>query len=141
MKAAYQHLPPEIKEAISDLKALHCYDYSYSPGKVLPSRIRDAAISADQPRATYPVALIHPETGERVLYVSPRNTDRVLNVSGSLSEELLNKLWSVALAPENIYAHKWEVGDLLIWDNYAVLHGRRDYNPKYTRQLRRMCVL
>jgi taurine dioxygenase len=38
------------------------------------------------------------------------------------SEALLASLLAFATRPERIYAHRWQVGDLLVWDNALMMH-------------------
>jgi taurine dioxygenase len=140
-RLAYQELPDQLKKQIDELRALHCYDYSYGAAKKIELRIREANIDDSQPRAVHPVVIVHPEIEKKVLYVSPRNTDRILGLQAERSEALLQELCAYFMKPDSIYAHRWQVGDLLIWDNYSMLHGRRDFQSEYERKLRRMCIL
>jgi taurine dioxygenase len=39
-----------------------------------------------------------------------------------------------------IYEHEWRVGDLVMWDNLAVMHARTDFDPAEARILRRCTV-
>jgi taurine dioxygenase len=39
-----------------------------------------------------------------------------------------------------IYAHKWQVGDLILWDNRCTLHARTDFSDRERRMLRRVVV-
>lgn len=140
-KTAYRRLPTCMKDRIANLHAEHYYDYSEPSGERNPSRIRASEIPPGQPRASHPVVLAHPETGESILYVSPRNTDRVLDVHPEEGEELLQMLFSDIQSPTNVYAHKWRAGDVLVWDNYAMLHGRKEFDYRYPRKLQRLSIL
>jgi taurine dioxygenase len=140
-RTAYQRLPESLKAQIKNMQAVHCYNYSYASSEKIALRIREADIPPDQPRATHPVVRVHPGTGEKTLYVSPRNTQRILGLEPGESEALLQELWTYIENPDSGYAHKWHVGDLLLWDNHALLHGRRDFDSRYERRLRRMCIL
>lgn len=42
--------------------------------------------------------------------------------------------------PENLYAHVWQTGDLVVTDNYTLLHGRNAFTSKAPRHLRRVHV-
>jgi alpha-ketoglutarate-dependent taurine dioxygenase len=44
-------------------------------------------------------------------------------------------------APENYYAHEWQEGDLVVADNFSLLHGREGFETKAPRHLRRVHVL
>jgi alpha-ketoglutarate-dependent taurine dioxygenase len=53
---------------------------------------------------------------------------------------LLDKLFAHIEQEEFIYAHKWRVGDLVLWDNRCTLHARTDFSAKERRLLRRHVV-
>jgi alpha-ketoglutarate-dependent taurine dioxygenase len=36
--------------------------------------------------------------------------------------------------------HEWQEGDLVVWDNHAVQHGRPEVGDSEARTLRRVCV-
>lgn len=44
-------------------------------------------------------------------------------------------------APESFYAHAWQTGDIVISDNYTLLHGREAFTSGAPRHLRRVHVL
>jgi alpha-ketoglutarate-dependent taurine dioxygenase len=138
---AYRLLPESVKARIEDMQAVHCYDYSPPRGDTTDVRVREADIPPDQPQARHPVVLVHPFTGERILYVSPRNTDRILGLEPEESETLIKELLAYIEEPGNVYAHRWNVGDLLLWDNHSLLHGRRNFDPRHRRHLRRLSIL
>ncbi|MBC7691119.1 MAG: TauD/TfdA family dioxygenase [Methylotenera sp.] len=52
---------------------------------------------------------------------------------GSLREALYS--------PRNFYAHEWQEGDLVVADNFSLLHGRESFETKAPRHLRRVHVL
>jgi taurine dioxygenase len=137
VRRAYKRLPAALKRRLEGLTALHCYNYSTAK---LEMRIRAADLPTGEPCAVHPVVRSHPATGDSTLYVSPRNTDRILELGEEESEDLLEELLRYITAADNLYSHRWSVGDLLIWDNNSVLHGRTAYDAKYRRRLRRACV-
>jgi taurine dioxygenase len=138
-KMAYNLLPETLRRRIDGLKALHVYDYAYGREK-FGSRIREADIAPDAPRAVHPVAFTHPITGEKILYVSRRHTDRILDLPEDESEALLDELFTYMYVPEIVFAHKWNAGDLVIWDNLALQHARTDFDRKYRRHMRRVQI-
>jgi taurine dioxygenase len=141
VRAAYQRLPEPLKAQIEGMQAVHCYDYSDASGEKVGMRVREANIPPGQPCATHPVVLTHPDTGEKILYVSLQNTDRILGLAPQESETLLEELRAYIDNQDNVYVHKWRVHDLIIWDNNAMLHGRRDFDKRYKRHLRRISIL
>jgi taurine dioxygenase len=90
------------------------------------------------PGAVHPIVRRHEETGRNCLYLGRRDHAYVDGVTLDESELLLDKIWSYAALPENCMTHRWRVGDLVIWDNRAVLH-RRDGFPAEARRMMRRC--
>jgi taurine dioxygenase len=66
--------------------------------------------------------------------------DSILGLPRAESDAMLERLCQATERPEHIYEHEWRVGDLLIWDNRAVLHARTDFDPAEKRLLRRMAI-
>lgn len=87
-------------------------------------RYRDAEVEPHHPRAIHPVLLTHPRTGRLVLLVSEQQTDRILDWEAERSESTLQRLFAALYAPDNVYVHVWREGDLCLWDNLALQHGR-----------------
>lgn len=57
-------------------------------------------------------------------------------------EKLLHASLKKALyAPNNFYAHEWQTGDIVVADNFTLLHGREAFQAKSPRHLRRVHVL
>lgn len=87
-------------------------------------RYRDAEVEPQHPRAIHPVLPLHPRTGRPVLLVSEQQTDRILDWVPERSESTLQQLFAALYAPDNVYVHVWREGDLCLWDNLALQHGR-----------------
>ena len=41
---------------------------------------------------------------------------------------------------EFVYTHNWQVGDLVMWDNWCTMHARTDFPRDQTRMLRRYTI-
>ena len=68
----------------------------------------------------------------------------ILEFSGINAEELNefhNTLREALYSPKNFYAHEWHEGDLVVADNFSLLHGRESFETKAPRHLRRVHVL
>ena len=74
------------------------------------------------PESVHPVVRTHDESGKQALYVNPEFTSRIENVDEHQSRLLLWPLWMHAVSMEFVYRHRWTEGDLVIWDNRAVMH-------------------
>lgn len=110
---AWQQLPEALQKELRNLKARHYFDASHEVG-------------FDWPVFEYwhPVCLLHPKTGQPLLFVTEHHVDRIENMTEMRGVELLKKLCAVLYAPERRYEHFWRRGDLVIWDNLAIQHAR-----------------
>jgi taurine dioxygenase len=72
----------------------------------------------------HPVRLPHYRTGRPVLFVTEHHVELIEGYSAEESRVLLDRLFAHVYAPERQYEHVWELGDLVIWDNYAIQHAR-----------------
>ena len=79
-------------------------------------------------------------TGEEIVQANEMHTDCILAVTPEQSEALLAELFGHLYAPANVYEHAWEAGDLVIWDNLAVHHGRPDFPVHQERTLQRVVL-
>ena len=119
MRAAYDALDPAMQDWLADRIAVH--SYGYSQGKVGGTK----AITPDEwealPPVEQPVIRTHPATGRRNLYIG-RHASHIVGEDHDESRKLLEQLCIEACRPPRIHVHKWQVGDLVIWDNRCVLH-------------------
>jgi alpha-ketoglutarate-dependent sulfate ester dioxygenase len=77
--------------------------------------------------AIHPVVRVHPETGERALFVNPGFTSRLLGLSQQESDRILELFFEQIARPEYTVRFRWNAGDLAVWDNRATAHlGPRD---------------
>ena len=67
-----------------------------------------------------------------------------LEFTGVSSDELTEfhrSLREALYAPAHFYAHEWQEGDLVVADNFSLLHGREAFETQAPRHLRRVHVL
>jgi alpha-ketoglutarate-dependent taurine dioxygenase len=69
----------------------------------------------------------HPHTGILALRLEPRTAETVDDLSLSESQAFIWKVLRHAAQPSNAFLHLWQPGDLLIWDQRRVFHGRVPY--------------
>jgi taurine dioxygenase len=110
--AAFDRLDPWLAYRVQFLEAEH------DPARRLPE---DGAGAAPPPVA-HPVVRVCPETNCRGLFVDEDTTTRLLGVPEPESARLLRRLCAAATDPAVTYRHAWRPGDLVVWDNHAVLH-------------------
>jgi taurine dioxygenase len=130
--AAYDALSPEMKKRISGMTIKQA-DIVDTAMKVRPGMSPDMDIRS-VPGPSHPVISTHPETGNNMLFLGRRHGAYVNGCSLEESEALLNQLWEHCAQPQFWYEHSWAVGDVVVWDNRAILH-RRDSFDSATRRV------
>jgi alpha-ketoglutarate-dependent taurine dioxygenase len=129
----YEHLPAELRARVEGLHARHVYDVRNDHGN-RRFRLADAP---DAPNHVHPIVLTHPLTGRPVLFVNELMTDSIVELAPDDGEALLQQLFAAFDDPSVTYRHRWQEGDVIVWDNIALQHGRTDIPPGQSRSLRR----
>jgi len=89
---------------------------------------------------SHPVAITHPETGRRALFVNPGFCSHLERFDIEESRALLDFLSEHATQAQFIYRHQWQQNDLVIWDNRTTMHyAIQDYSAD--RYLHRSTVV
>lgn len=65
---------------------------------------------------------------------------RIKGLDGDESRHILDRLFDHAEQSRFIFEHAWKPGDLVMWDDLAVMHVRTDFDPAEGRVLRRVAV-
>jgi taurine dioxygenase len=136
MYRAYETLPSALKARVEGRKAVNAYHYESLTREVNEAKIDFSA----QPHYAHPIVRTHPETGRKALYVNRLMTWSVEGMDEAEGRVLLNELFKHIEQDQFIYAHKWRVGDLVLWDNRCTLHARTDFSNKERRLLRRNTI-
>ena len=118
---AWERLPDDLRARVEGLSAVHVTGQQQRGDNTeeLLNPIRTEMRST-----TKPIGLNHPRTGRTILYVSQMMTSEVAGLPSEESEELLQTLFSYLYDPAHSWQHEWRKGDLVLWDNLAVQHGR-----------------
>lgn len=135
MRSAYDALDTARKDWLADKLVVH--DFAYSHGKSVD--LMTDAERASLPPVAHPVVRIHEETGRKSLFVG-RHASHIVGEDVERSRSLLRELTESACQPPRIFTHRWQVGDLVIWDNRCVLHRGRPWPPDEPRILFRTTV-
>jgi taurine dioxygenase len=113
-RAAWERLSPHRQEALAGLTLRHAYisnmvEYDWPP------------FIAD-----HPLRFAHPRTGEPLLLITEHHATRILELAEDESAALIAELCAHVYAPECLYDHVWQLDDVLMWDNLALQHARRE---------------
>ena len=137
-RAIYDALPDRMKSRIESAVAEHSIWHSRAKlGGYTPTDEERAS----RPPARHPLVRRHPGSGRKALYIAS-HASHIIGWPLEESRALLEELIEFATQPQFIYAHKWRVGDLVIWDNRCTLHRATPYqSTQYVRDLRRTTII
>lgn len=136
-RAAWNALTEAEQGEYLPLVAVH--DFFYSRGLI------DKTLLTDKDRKELPavrqrLVRSNPANGRKAIYAGAHAS----HIEGRPVEEgraVLRRLTDLVTRPEHRYTHKWEAGDLVMWDNRAVLHRGRPWDEsRYPRVMHRTTV-
>jgi taurine dioxygenase len=121
---AYDALPANLRARIDALRASHSFADHLRKKQAAGNLTRavDPAQTAAFPDVLHPVVRTHPVTGRKCLFVTQGHTRSIEVLAAPDSDALLHMLWQHVQQDRFQYRHRWQPGDLLIWDNCAVQH-------------------
>ncbi len=148
---AYDALSDEMKARIEGLKVIYRFEVNlyrmpfldtsaYVAGPGAPDKPSDLGFP-DFPDSRYPLVLVHPETGRKILNVCPMFLVKVEGMAESESDALLTELVAHVTKPEFCYKHQWQAGDMILWDNWRYMHSAPGVKPGEKRLIHRTTIL
>lgn len=109
---AYDRLSDGLRDTLDRLRAVH---YGTELAK-------EAGLEQQEVTCSHPVVITHPETRRKALYVNGNYTRHFEGWTQAESRPLLAYLWEHCGTLDYTYRHRWQPGDLLMWDNRSVQH-------------------
>ena len=140
MYRAYENLPAALRARV-DAGLLCKHDASTNSAGQRRAGFEGVDDPRDLPGAVHPVARTHPETGRKCLFLGRRRNAYLVGLDLAESEALLDALWDAAYEPSAVWSQEWRVGDVLMWDNRAVIHHRDAFEATDRRLLYRTQLL
>lgn len=137
--AAYDALSAPLRSFLCELEAEHDFLAAYGSyfARQEGGAERIARARRDTPPVVHPLVVRHPHSGRPVLYVNPTFTTRIVNLASNESRAILDMLFQHLVKPEFQVRHRWQVNDVVVWDNRATQHyATGDYYPEYRRMHR-----
>jgi taurine dioxygenase len=134
--AAYEALPAPMQARLHGLRALHrAGAKQYAPGSTLAAAVRDL------PDVIHPVIRTHPVTRRKAIYVRAGECVGIVGMPEAEGLPLIQELSDWVLRPAFLYRHRWQEGDLLLWDNCCAQHrATKDYALPQRRLMYRVTV-
>jgi alpha-ketoglutarate-dependent taurine dioxygenase len=118
LAAAYNGLSKPMRDFVDGLRGIHKFvPRDDAGGMEYNDLIKKRAMETEHPLVT-----VHPETGERVLYVSPSFLATIVDMTPRESQKILEILWEHSTRSDYTVRFKWNEGDVAFWDNRSTSH-------------------
>lgn len=149
--AAYDGLSPDLRARIEGRRAF------YSTQKLVQFRQRTAAVNSGAgmlsreeqegyaermarmtPEIEHDLVRVHPRTGKKCIYYSEGAISHIVGMTQEASAPILEAVRQHVLQPEYVYRHRWQVGDIVMWDNCSCIHKAiADFDLPLRRRMHR----
>ena len=138
MRDAYDKLDEDMKQKIDGLVAYHSlYASQAKAGYVFKTGESYGFHKHGTP--IRPLVKVHPVTGRKSLFIG-RHAFRIPGMDDAEAQTLLDQLLDFATQAPRTYAHQWQAGDIMIWDNRCILHRACPYDYSEPRVMRHVRV-
>src|SRR5690606_36505012 len=136
--AAWSRLPEALRERIESLDVVYRPDFVQG-NKKFGQRVRTVRMSAlaqriiarvaSAPRVLHPMVYVQHETGRKVLNVSPWFALGIHGMENEEGDALLEEVVRHCEATDYAYVHRWQPDDMVLWDNWRMLHSAYGVAP------------
>jgi taurine dioxygenase len=129
----YERLSPGLRERVDHLEVIDR----------MGTAVADMSMGEGVgmfPSCTHPAVITHPRNGRRQVYCNRMWSNGVVGMDDAAAQQFLGELFGELYDPANSYTHSWATGDLVVWDNVALQHGRSPVPPGCRRHFRRVLV-
>jgi taurine dioxygenase len=112
---AYETLPSAVKEKLADARVLHV--------------MSGIALDENEERQSWhPLFIRHPLSGRLALFLStPKRCQAISGIRLEEAQRIVRLLYRHSVRHYRLYCHRWQLGDIVIWDNRCTMH-RADHS-------------
>jgi taurine dioxygenase len=133
--AAWDALPNTMQRQIADLVGI--FDFTGRKRSEQP----DPETIARYPAVRHPIVRTHPRTGRKSLYVNRDDCTGIVDMPADEADALVAALSDHIVRPAFVYRHRWNQGDLVMWDNCTMQHKAiLDYDLPQRRLMHRLTI-
>ena len=142
-QAAYDDLSDAMKKRIDPLLGIHHYGNrnDVDEGSRTAASVLSAEQKAKMPLITHRIARPHPVTGRKALYAVSGSSFGIVGMPNNEARDLLEELATRSTQPKYQLRFRYGVGDIVVWDNAALLHSATLTDPDDPRTLWRITML
>ncbi|MBV9841077.1 MAG: TauD/TfdA family dioxygenase [Sphingomonadaceae bacterium] len=147
--SAWQRLSPAMQARIANLEVVYLFNPDFASGQFgFPSDIRPlprvhqggGGSGFDFPPVVHPLVIEQVETGRKVLKLSPMHARYILGMDRAESDALLAELAGMLCDPEHAHFHEWQPNDMMVWDNWRMVHMAEGVPLDCRRSARRTTI-
>ncbi len=136
MRCAWERLPDAMRKRLANAYAWH--DYAHSRGKIAPHLASEREKNA-LPPVCWRMRWRNPANGRDSLYIAS-HTYAIDGLANAEAQALLAELTAITTAPGCTWLHRWQPGDVVMWDNRAILHRGRPWPDDKPRHMVRTTI-
>jgi alpha-ketoglutarate-dependent taurine dioxygenase len=135
--AAYADLPASEQAFLDKLQVVHTMQASILPA-IPDATVEQFALWHSYPVRTHPLVWRH-KSGRKSLFLST-SASHIVGMHPAESHAVLQRLKNWATQPQYVYQHRWQMNDLLIWDNTGTMHRVLPFDVNCGRLLHRFTL-
>ena len=124
-------LPDDLRRRIEGRQIKH--DSTYGSSGLLRPGMTPPATPVEAIGHSHPIIRIVPTTGDEAIFLGRRTNGYIVGMELDESERLLDELWAHATQERFSYRHRWDVGQVVVWDNRMLLHMRHPVDDDTVR--------
>lgn len=135
-RRAWERLSEPMRARLANAYVWH--DYAHSRGKIAP-HLASEREKAALPPVCWRIRWRNPVNGRDALYIAS-HAFAIEGMDRGEAQALLARLIDHATAPGHTYLHRWQPGDVVMWDNRATLHRGRPWPHDKPRHMVRTTI-
>ena len=128
---AVEQLSAALRERVQNLRLKH--DSTYGSSGVLRPGMSAPASPVEAIGHAHPILRRIPGADCEALFLGRRTNGYIVGMELGESEALVDELWAHATQEQFCYRHRWQVGQVVVWDNRLLLHSRSPMDIGKTR--------
>ncbi len=135
-RAAWAEMPEPLKSRLRGKRLIHRYAHSRAR---ISADLAELPMFNKWPDQTWPAIWTNPVNGREAVYIAS-HAFAVEGMDEADGADLIDEVIAFCTQPRFVYSHKWRVGDVLLWDQRAVLHRGTPWPADQPRTLSSLCV-
>ncbi len=134
-RVGWADMPGDLKEPLED--AIIWHRLSHSRARISPELAALPKMSR-WPDRPWRAIWRNPVTHEEALYIASHSF-AIEGIGLAQGQNLIDRAIAFCTRPQYVYSHAWQPGDVLIWDERAVLHRGQPWPYDEPRTLTSIC--